>query len=139
MVRARRPALTRGARPRARSRLIVVSNRLPFAFRRAAGGRWRAEPGSGGLVTALLPVLRDRGGHVDRMARCRGPGARLRSRARPGRRRAPGTRSARSRSTRRRCDNFYLGFSNEIIWPLFHDLPSLCNFDPAYWRSLLRR
>ena len=31
--------------------------------------------------------------------------------------------------------NFYLGFSNEIIWPLFHDLQSLCNFDPAYWRT----
>ena len=30
---------------------------------------------------------------------------------------------------------FYLGFSNEVIWPLFHDLPSLCNFDPAYWRA----
>ena len=30
---------------------------------------------------------------------------------------------------------FYHGFSNEVIWPLFHDLPSLCNFDPAYWRT----
>ncbi len=31
--------------------------------------------------------------------------------------------------------DFYLGFSNEAIWPLFHDLPSLCNFDAAYWRT----
>ena len=31
--------------------------------------------------------------------------------------------------------DFYLGFSNEVVWPLFHDLPSLCNFDPAYWRT----
>jgi trehalose-6-phosphate synthase len=44
-----------------RSRLIVVSNRLPYVFRKGPRG-WRAEPGSGGLVTALLPVLRDRGG-----------------------------------------------------------------------------
>jgi trehalose 6-phosphate synthase len=43
-------------------RFIVVSNRLPFSFGRGAGGRWRAEPASGGLVTALLPVLRNRGG-----------------------------------------------------------------------------
>ena len=28
---------------------------------------------------------------------------------------------------------YYEGFSNEIIWPLFHDLPSRCNFDPEYW------
>ena len=48
------------------SRLVVVSNRLPFVFKRVfkrgGGGGWRAEPGSGGLVSALLPVLRDRGG-----------------------------------------------------------------------------
>lgn len=30
--------------------------------------------------------------------------------------------------------DFYLGFSNRIIWPLFHDLQSLCDFDPAFWR-----
>ena len=29
--------------------------------------------------------------------------------------------------------NFYEGFSNEIVWPLFHDLQSRCNFDPRYW------
>ena len=50
------------ARPRTRSRLIVVSNRLPYAFRRGARGRWHAQESGGGLVTALLPVLRDRGG-----------------------------------------------------------------------------
>src|SRR4051812_8071419 len=43
------------------SRLVVVSNRLPLVFRRDAD-RWVATPGSGGLVTALLPVLRHRGG-----------------------------------------------------------------------------
>jgi trehalose 6-phosphate synthase/phosphatase len=32
-------------------------------------------------------------------------------------------------------ENFYQGFSNEIIWPLFHDLQSLCNFEPPYWRN----
>ncbi|MEO6928276.1 MAG: trehalose-6-phosphate synthase, partial [Casimicrobiaceae bacterium] len=31
--------------------------------------------------------------------------------------------------------DFYQGFSNEIVWPLFHDLLSVCNFDPAYWRT----
>lgn len=32
-------------------------------------------------------------------------------------------------------DGFYYGYSNEIIWPLFHDLPSFCNFNPAYWHA----
>ena len=30
---------------------------------------------------------------------------------------------------------FYAGYCNQIIWPLFHDLPSLCNFQPEYWAS----
>jgi trehalose 6-phosphate synthase len=30
---------------------------------------------------------------------------------------------------------FYNGFSNEVIWPLFHDLFTLCNFQPSYWRA----
>ena len=29
--------------------------------------------------------------------------------------------------------NYYEGLSNEIVWPLFHDLQSRCNFDPNYW------
>ena len=32
-------------------------------------------------------------------------------------------------------DEFYYGYSNEVIWPLFHDLPSFCNFDPAFWQT----
>ena len=34
--------------------------------------------------------------------------------------------------------NFYEGFSNEILWPLFHDLQSRCNFAPRYWEFYLR-
>jgi trehalose 6-phosphate synthase/phosphatase len=34
--------------------------------------------------------------------------------------------------------DFYHGFSNEVLWPLFHDLPSLCNFDPVYWEVYAR-
>jgi trehalose 6-phosphate synthase/phosphatase len=32
-------------------------------------------------------------------------------------------------------DGFYYGFSNEIVWPLFHSLHTRCNFDPAYWQA----
>ncbi len=43
-------------------RLIVVSNRLPYVLENRSRDKWTLKPGSGGLVTALLPVLRDRGG-----------------------------------------------------------------------------
>jgi trehalose 6-phosphate synthase len=40
------------------ARLVIVSNRGPLKFRRARSGDWRAERGSGGLVTALAEVGR---------------------------------------------------------------------------------
>jgi trehalose 6-phosphate synthase len=43
-------------------RLIIVSNRLPVVLNREKDGKWSAVPGSEGFVTALAPVLRDRGG-----------------------------------------------------------------------------
>jgi len=115
-------------------RLVVVSNRLPFSFRRDEGGGWRAEAGAGGLVTALLPVLRNRGGiwigwpgsteaspefGAELDAAAEGAGYALKG--------VP--------LTAEEVRNFYEGFSNEIIWPLFHDMQLLCNFDPVYWRT----
>jgi trehalose 6-phosphate synthase/phosphatase len=117
---------------RARERLIVVSNRLPFAFKRDPQGRWQAEPGGGGLVTALLPVLRNRGGtwigwpgsaevSADLVSELDTIGA------------GAGCTLKGVQLTAEEVRNFYEGFSNEVIWPLFHDLVSLCSFDPVYW------
>ncbi len=115
------------------SRLVVVSNRLPVAIRRGQDGSWEVHRGSGGLVTALAPVLRDRGGlwigwsgaskvsgrDLDRILRERGI-------------RAGYSLKAIDLSDEE-ITKYYHGFSNEILWPLFHDFPSACNFDPAYW------
>ena len=45
-----------------KNRLVIVSNRLPVVLSRDNAGDWQLEPGSGGLVTAMAPVLRNRGG-----------------------------------------------------------------------------
>jgi trehalose-6-phosphate synthase len=42
-------------------KLVIVSNRLPVVMERVKND-WCVRPSSGGLVTALAPVLRDRGG-----------------------------------------------------------------------------
>ncbi len=114
-------------------RLVVVSNRLPVVLQRSKQGEWRVQPGAGGLVTAMAPVLRDRGGlwigwagtpaaqarevELRLAAGVEGVGYTLRD--------VPLTRDE--------VDGYYQGFANEILWPLFHDLPSRCNFDPDYW------
>ena len=120
-----------------RSRLVVVSNRLPFSFARADGGAWIAQPGSGGLVTALMPVLRDRGGTWVGWSGTAGSAAELRrALAKAGA--EAGYDLVAVALDEREVQEFYLGFSNEIVWPLFHDLPSICIFDPDYWRSYQR-
>lgn len=43
-------------------RLVIVSNRLPIALARGDTGQWQVQPSPGGLVTALAPLLRERGG-----------------------------------------------------------------------------
>jgi alpha,alpha-trehalose-phosphate synthase [UDP-forming] len=112
-------------------RLVVVSNRLPYVLERDGEG-WALKPGSGGLVTALLPVLRDRGG-----VWIGWPGATdevpnvtevLRKAAR-----GAGYTLGPVLLSKDEIDKYYHGYSNESIWPLFHDLQSLCKFDPAYW------
>jgi len=109
-------------------RLVVVSNRLPIVLKRDDAG-WRVEQGQGGLVTALAPVLGNRGGLWIGW-----PGT-----VEPGAADAVGDAGHVGYDlesvllTPDELDRYYHGFSNEILWPLFHDLPDRCNFDPTYW------
>jgi trehalose 6-phosphate synthase/phosphatase len=112
-------------------RLVIVSNRLPIALSKDDTGKWQIRPSSGGLVTALSPVLRERGGlwigwpgtseeiDLDKPLAIGTQGV--------------GYVLKPVRLTLEEVNQYYLGFSNEILWPLFHDLQSRCNFDPAYW------
>lgn len=124
------PGARKGRLP---GRLVIVSNRLPVALRKDDSGEWQSQPSPGGLVTALAPVLRDKGGvwigwpgvteavdlGVPLSVASKEVGYTLRA--------VP--------LTHREFDQYYCGFSNEILWPLFHDLQSRCNFDPAYWKA----
>jgi trehalose 6-phosphate synthase len=114
-------------------RLVVVSNRLPVVVE-PDGDQWRARPGSGGLVAALAPILGRRGGlwigWPGVMDQSLGVYKVLAAHAHTeGYALEPVWLSADEEQ------GFYHGFSNEIIWPLFHDLQSRCNFVPAYWTT----
>ena len=116
-------------------RLVVVSNRIPITIS-TENDELTAVPSSGGLVTALQPLLQEHGGiwvgSVDVED-------------------TPEVHKALDDATKRESFeyvpvfltkeeqvNFYQGFSNEIIWPLFHDLQSRCIFDPKYWTYYLQ-
>lgn len=120
-----------------KTRLVVVSNRLPVVLKRE-NGKWSSIPGSGGLVTALGPVLKDRGGiwigwpgtreHIDMKAarQILGPASE-----------ESGYRLFPVCLTADELENYYEGFANTTIWPLFHDLQTECLFRPAFWTSYL--
>jgi len=114
--------------------LVVVSNRLPVVLVPEKGRHWRVKPGSGGLVTALAPVLRNRGGvWIGWPGISEEPGMDLEELLKQGTRDAGYTFKPVS-LTKEEVDGFYYGFANEVLWPLFHDLQTRCNFDPDYWR-----
>jgi trehalose 6-phosphate synthase/phosphatase len=118
------------------TRLVVVSNRLAIVVEKDTDGQWLIKSGSGGLVTALGPVLRDRGGLWigwlgSNLAESMDD-ASLRKLLDRGSRETGYTLKPVD-LTEEEIQKYYFGFSNEILWPLFHDLPSRCNFDPGYW------
>ncbi|MCG3127171.1 MAG: Trehalose-6-phosphate synthase [Phycisphaerae bacterium] len=117
-------------------RLVIVSNRLPIVIERDENG-WKSRAGSGGLVTAVAPVLQRVGGlwigwpgsgctdesELERMLVEHGQRVGYELKPVP--------------MSQAEIEGFYQGFCNRIIWPLFHDLQSLCNFKPDYWTNYL--
>ncbi|WP_102227172.1 alpha,alpha-trehalose-phosphate synthase (UDP-forming) [Acidimangrovimonas sediminis] len=102
-------------------RLIVVSNRIPTE-----------EPSSGGLVVALHEALSDRGGvwvgsHPDageeRDLFEIGHGA---------------YRRLAFRLSEAEYRDYYLGFSNSVLWPLFHRRADLIELGSTYAEGYLR-
>lgn len=118
-----------------RGRLVVVSNRLPVALHMEEG-QWLVKPGAGGLVTALAPVLRDRGGVWIGWAGASDPSINLRELLDSFSDEA-GYDLRTVQLSKEEVKGYYSGFSNEVIWPLFHDLQTRCHFDPTYWRIYL--
>jgi trehalose 6-phosphate synthase/phosphatase len=110
-------------------RLLVVSNRLPLTLRKADVG-WESQPSSGGLATALDPLLKQHGGTwigwagesepVDAEER-----QRLLDERAPGYSYLPLDVDA----------EFYEGYPNQTVWPLFHFFPSEMRFDPGSWAA----
>jgi trehalose 6-phosphate synthase/phosphatase len=113
------------------NRLILISNRLPFTLELAAG-KWIVTPSTGGLATALAPVLRERGGTWIGWPGTTSeiPGALFAEAARDAN--CDVVPVALNEAER---DEFYYGYSNEVIWPLFHDLQDFCVFEPAFWQT----
>jgi trehalose 6-phosphate synthase/phosphatase len=114
-------------------RLIIVSNRLPLAIRKV-GDAWKAERTSGGLASAMAPVMRDRAGV---WLGWPGHGPRVRDPARDALleewRHTQGFVPVDLPADVAR--RFYEGYANQTLWPLFHSFPARFEYDPEGWSA----
>jgi alpha,alpha-trehalose-phosphate synthase [UDP-forming] len=119
-------------------RCVIVSDRLPIVLTREGGQGWRVSQTGGPLLSAVKPVLNERRG-----VWIGWPGV-TQEEAPELRKVLAGAIQEGGFSLRpvsltdqekRLC---YGGFSGEVIWPLFHDLPLECTFSPSHWQAFLK-
>lgn len=109
------------------SELLVVANRLPVDLETLPDGsrRWKRSPG--GLVTALEPMLRVREG-----AWVGWPGVadvEVQAFVEDGLHLHPVALSGQE------VTDYYEGFSNGTLWPLYHDVVAAPAFHRHWWRA----
>lgn len=110
--------------------MIVISNRLPVDYQEGPDGEthWKSSPG--GLVTALEPVMRAADGAwigwagvADReFEPFHHDGINI----------VPVSLSAAE------LEEYYEGFSNDTLWPLYHDVIAPPSFHREWWDSYVR-
>jgi len=119
------------------SRLVIVSNRLPLTSKQR-GDSVEFVPSSGGLVTAI-------GAHLERQ-RARDPDFDSLWVGWPGSEIAPELEGrVRAELARHHAcpvflseedsNDFYYGFCNRTLWPLFHYFSSFVDYDPRTWQT----
>ena len=122
---------TRGAVPvqsseRPPAPFVVVANRLPVQHTTSQGNdEWRPSPG--GLVSALTSVLQSRDGLWIGW-----PGV-ADDVAAPDSYEGIGLTSVAI--SREEYEEFYLGFSNATLWPLYHDAIRAPTFHRSWWHT----
>ncbi len=114
-------------RNKVQAQMVVVANRLPFDIEKLPDGSTRARQAPGGLVTALAPILSRREG-----AWVGWPGSPdlvLEPTDTDGLSLHPVTLTAEE------VDKYYEGFSNETLWPLYHDAVIESQFHREWWEA----
>ena len=117
-------------------RLLVVSNRLPLTLRKAEDGHWTTERSSGGLASAMNPILRDNGGDWIGWAGSSGEEDQE-ERNSVLQEWAQKDQCFAVELPEEIATGFYEGYSNQTLWPVFHNFPSQLKFDAKDWQAYI--
>jgi trehalose 6-phosphate synthase len=109
---------------------VVVANRMPVDLEKLPDGsqRWKRSPG--GLVTALEPMLRSRDGAWVGWVGL--PDAEVEPLVEDGLQLHPVPLSGKE------VEDYYEGFSNGTLWPLYHDVVAPPAFHRHWWQAYVR-
>ncbi|HYH55853.1 MAG TPA: trehalose-6-phosphate synthase, partial [Anseongella sp.] len=113
------------------NKTIIVSNRLPVRMQVKDGGI-AYKPSEGGLATGLASVYK--GGENVWIG---WPGRIVKEESEREKVRA----DLKELNlypvflSQEEIDKYYEGFSNEILWPICHYMPSYAKFYPEYWEA----
>lgn len=110
------------------SEIVIVSNRLPV-HRVRKGGTTTWERSPGGLVSALTPILRERPSTWIGWAGVSGPP--------PAPFEQDGIRNHAVKLSRDDVTNYYDGFSNRTLWPLYHDAIRPPEYRRRWWKPFV--
>lgn len=119
--------------PSAGARLIVVSNRLPLTLQKTEEG-WKTVRSSGGLASAMNPLLGKTGGDWIGWA---GDSEREDSQERQAilSEWAETDHCFAVNLPKDVAAGFYEGYANQTLWPVFHNFPSQLKFDHKDWEA----
>ncbi|HRO43259.1 MAG TPA: bifunctional alpha,alpha-trehalose-phosphate synthase (UDP-forming)/trehalose-phosphatase [Flavipsychrobacter sp.] len=114
-------------------RVLIVSNRLPIKISRK-DGVINYQTSEGGLATGLGSIYRQ-----GKNLWIGWPGAEVEDSEKE-----QVTHNLTEQNlcpvflTQKEINDFYEGFSNETLWPLFHYFPTYAEYNPQYWESYIQ-
>jgi len=116
-----------GGETAGRYRFVVVASRLPVDRTEGPDGEADWRPSPGGLVSALEPVMREAGGVWIGWSGDTGPA--------PGSFRANGLDLVGMGLSADQFRDYYEGFCNATLWPLYHDVIAPPEFHRRWWEA----
>ncbi|HAX18442.1 MAG TPA: trehalose-6-phosphate synthase [Actinobacteria bacterium] len=119
-------------------RLLIVSNRVPYSVNKIEG-KVILKKTVGGLVTALDPLLQRTGGLWIGWSGVSGANKEIGDKVKiKGENEHKGYELKFVRLNENEIKDYYGGFSNRTIWPLFHGFLFQSYFDHDYWKAYNR-
>ncbi|KAI6245882.1 Alpha,alpha-trehalose-phosphate synthase [Erysiphe necator] len=115
-------------------RLLLVSNRLPITIKRKEDGSYAFSMSSGGLVTGLSGLLKTTTFQWYGWPGLEVPEAEAEQMAK---RLSEDYEAVPVFIDEELADRHYNGFSNSILWPLFHYHPGEITFDELSWKAYI--